>query len=172
MPFSCFRAAGDAASQVASDEAPRLRSRGTFGSRPQQTRRTSRIMGRHGSAGSRSSTTSNESISRLPPCPGLADPKVEAMMMPVPLEARPSRCLRLSQPRTYSDIIDSMKQTKGCRDWRSFAVFHNDDVDEMTVEEHARKRAEAHARKMRKLNSQTSTKSNSSVASIDNLLIC
>lgn len=50
-------------------------------------------------------------------------------MMPVPPEPCPSRCLRMSQPRTYGAIIDGMKSEKGCRDWRSFAVFDSDEID-------------------------------------------
>ena len=65
------------------------------------------------------------------------------MMMPVPMEGRPSHCLRLSQPRIYSNIVDSMKKTKGCRDWRNFAVFYDNDVDElMDADDYALKRKE------------------------------
>ena len=75
-------------------------------------------------------------------------------MMPVPVEPRPSRCLRLSQPKTYSNIVDSMKAHKGCRDWRNFAVFYADDVDEsMSAEDVARRRAADYERKIRQLNS-------------------
>lgn len=78
-------------------------------------------------------------------------------MMPVPPEPRPSRCLRLSQPKTYSAIVDSMKAQKGCRDWRNFAVFHADDVDmSMSAEDVARKRAADYQRKLRQLNSFSS----------------
>lgn len=52
--------------------------------------------------------------------------------MPVPEEKRVSRCLRLSHPKIYSGIVESMKQTKGCRDWRNFDVFHDQEVD-MTI---------------------------------------
>jgi len=97
---------------------------------------------RHGSADSRASTVSNNSISKLPPCKRVSDPTIEKMMMPVPPEPRPSRCLRLSQPKTYSDIVDSMKARKGCRDWRSFDVFHADEIDmDVSAVETAKKRA-------------------------------
>lgn len=85
-------------------------------------------------------------------------------MMPIPPEPRPSRCLRLSQPRTYGDIVDSMKSSKGCRDWRNFAVFHADEVDmSMSAEDVARRRAADYARKMRQLNSFSTDDSNESV---------
>lgn len=75
-------------------------------------------------------------------------------MMPVPPEPRPSRCLRLSQPKTYGDIIYGMKQCKGCRDWRSFAVFEDDEIDmKVSAVETARKRARDYERKLRQLNS-------------------
>ena len=76
-------------------------------------------------------------------------------MMPVPPEGRPSRCLRLSQPKTYSDIVSSMKETRGCRDWRSFDVFYQDDVDgEISAIEVARRRAADCERKCRKFSAQ------------------
>lgn len=75
-------------------------------------------------------------------------------MMPVPAEGRPSRCLRLSQPKTYSNIVDSMKAEKKCRDWRNFQVFHNDEVDlAISVDDVARRRAADFERRMRMLNS-------------------
>lgn len=77
--------------------------------------------------------------------------------MPVPPEPRPSRCLRLSQPKTYSAIVDSMKAQKGCRDWRSFDVFHADDVDaSMSARDVARKRAADCQRKLRQFGSFSS----------------
>lgn len=79
------------------------------------------------------------------------------MMMPVPPEPRPSRCLRLSQPKTYSAIVDSMRTEKGSRDWRNFAVFHNDEIDlKVSAVEVARKRALDYERKVRQLNSFSS----------------
>lgn len=76
-------------------------------------------------------------------------------MMPVPTEGeRPSRCLRMSHPKTYSNIVDSMKKTKGCRDWRNFQVFYNDEVD-MTISavDVAQKRAADYERRLRELSS-------------------
>ena len=74
--------------------------------------------------------------------------------MPVPPEGRPSRCLRLSHPRMYSSLIFDMKQTRGCRTWKDFEVFHADEVDmNVSAVEQARKRAADHARKWAQLNS-------------------
>lgn len=98
----------------------------------------------------------------------MSDPKIEAMMMPVPEEPRASRCLRLSQPKTYSNIVDSMKASRGCRDWRNFQVFHNDEVDmSLSVDEVARRRAADFERKMRSLNSFDSIAQVDSRRSID-----
>lgn len=75
-------------------------------------------------------------------------------MMPLPEEVRASRCLRMSHPRIYSNIVEGMKESKGCRDWRNFAVFHLDDVDEScSAEEVAHKRAADYERKLRQLSS-------------------
>jgi hypothetical protein len=79
----------------------------------------------------------------------VSDPKVDALMMALPPEPRPSRCLRMSHPKTYSAIVNSMKATKGCRDWRSFDVFHPDEVDlTISAEEVARKRAADYERRL------------------------
>ncbi|KAK0268641.1 hypothetical protein LTR35_015376 [Friedmanniomyces endolithicus] len=124
MVFSCFRA-GRGTSLAQQDWNEPTRPRLTHNDRT----KTNKTLRRHGSAESRSSTYSNESISRLPRCSGVSDPQIEAMMMPVPPEVKASRCLRLSMPKTYSDIVDDMRIQKGCRDWRSFAVFYDDEVD-------------------------------------------
>ena len=88
--------------------------------------------------------------------------------MPLPLETRPSYCLRLSQPKTYSNIVDSMKASKGCRDWRNFAVFHPDDVDmSISAEDIARRRAADYERKLRQLS--TSFDSASPVSERDSI---
>lgn len=74
--------------------------------------------------------------------------------MAVPPETRPSRCLRMSQPKTYSNIVDSMKAQKGCRDWKKFPVFHDNDVDEkVSVDDIAKKRQADYERKWGELNS-------------------
>lgn len=74
--------------------------------------------------------------------------------MPSPPEERPSRCLRMSHPKTYSNIVDSMKKSKGCREWKAFPVFYNDEVDmSISALEVARKRAADYERKLRSLNS-------------------
>lgn len=75
-------------------------------------------------------------------------------MMPVPYDPRPSRCLRLSHPRIYSNLVGDMKSEKGCRDWRNFAVFYHDDVDMSTsADEAARQKALEYQRKWKQLNS-------------------
>ncbi|CAK4034544.1 Hypothetical predicted protein [Lecanosticta acicola] len=108
------------------------------------------------STASRASTASNWSISRLPPCKRDSDAKVEAMMMPLPAEPRASRCLRLSQPKTYSNIVHSMKSERGSRDWKSFPVFPDDEVDMAdSANERARRKTVEHARKMRAFSSFT-----------------
>jgi len=46
-----------------------------------------------------------------------------------------------------------MKASKGCRDWRNFAVFYDDDVDMSTsADEAARKKALEYQRSVRLLN--------------------
>lgn len=63
-------------------------------------------------------------------------------MMPLPPDPRPSRCLRLSHPRIYGNIVADMKETKGCRDWRNFAVFESDDVDmNVSADDYAKRKA-------------------------------
>jgi hypothetical protein len=57
-----------------------------------------------------------------------------------------------------------MKETRGCRDWRSFGVFYNDEVDmSISAEDVARRRAADCERKMRKYNSCSSRCGASSV---------
>ncbi|KAK5127516.1 hypothetical protein LTR85_006855 [Meristemomyces frigidus] len=154
MVFNCFRASSGNSLSQELDEAARPHSANNDRPGPRHAKTKSRILRRHGSADSRSSSASNESISKLPPCKRSSDPKIEALMMQVPPEPRPSRCLRLSQPKTYSNIVDSMKASKGCRDWRNFAVFHVDEVDmSMSAEDVARRRARDYERKVRQLNS-------------------
>lgn len=64
------------------------------------------------------------------------------MMMPLPVEARPSRCLRLSHPKIYGSLVSDMKLTKGCRDWRTFDVFDGEDIDaNVSAVDYAKKRA-------------------------------
>jgi hypothetical protein len=79
------------------------------------------------------------------------------MMMPSPPDTRsPQRCLRMSHPRLYASIVKEMKTEKGCRDWRNFAVFPEDDVDERyTADELARKKAVEHQKKLKMLESFT-----------------
>ena len=48
-------------------------------------------------------------------------------MMPVRVKDKPSRPLRLSQPKNFSDIVHDMKATKKSRDWKAFPVFEDDD---------------------------------------------
>lgn len=73
-------------------------------------------------------------------------------MMPVPTEGRQSRCLRLSHPKIYGNLVSDMKSSKGCRDWRNFDVFYNDDVDmSITADEAAKQRAIAYQRQVREM---------------------
>ncbi|KXT17619.1 hypothetical protein AC579_10165 [Pseudocercospora musae] len=133
---------------------------------PPRAPRKKRIsrQGSNQSNASRCSTASNSSISKLPPCKRASDPKIEAMMMPVPPEPRSSRCLRMSHPKIYGDIVSSMKASKGCRDWASFPVFYQDEVDmSMSADEVARKRAADYERKMRQLNSFSSDEDHRSI---------
>lgn len=147
MVFSCFR------SSVGNDldaivEAPRRVSTNSS-----SFKRGIRRIGTDQSSSSASSrSSSNASISKLPPCRRQeSEHIIAAMMMPEPVEPRSSRCLRLSQPKTYSNIITSMKQAQGCRDWRNFDVFHVDDVDDdISADEVARQRAADCDRKCKK----------------------
>lgn len=162
MPLSCFCAAG--ANRVDLDDLPQA-------ARPVAKKSGSRIrrVGSGDTTISTSSTKSNESISKLPPCrrPD-SDAKCEAMMMPVPHDARPSRCLRLSHPRVYGNLVSDMKASKGCRDWRSFAVFYDDDVDmSMTADEAARKKALEYQRTWRQINCSFESSPRSDVSSVD-----
>ena len=150
MILNCFRGAGG--TQLAIDDDRPEAARRT----PVSGKKSSHTVRRQGSDQSRVSTVSsksNESISKLPPCNRSSDPKIESMMMPLPHEARPSRCLRLSHPRIYGGLVSDMKASKGCRDWRNFAVFYHDDVDmSITADEAARKKAIEYQRKLRQLN--------------------
>lgn len=122
-------------------------------------RKTATFLRRSGTDKSDASTTastrSNDSISQLPPCKRRSDAEIDALMMPVPHNERPSRCLRLSHPKVYSSLVAEMKAERGgSRDWRGFDVFYADEVDEkVSAVERARKTAENHARKMRLLDS-------------------
>jgi hypothetical protein len=108
-------------------------------------------------SGTSSRASSNTSIALLPPCRRDSEDeiRIEAMMMPSPPDTRsPQRCLRMSHPRLYASIVKEMKFEKGCRDWRNFAVFPEDDVDERyTAEELARKKAQEYQKKLRMLDS-------------------
>jgi hypothetical protein len=79
-------------------------------------------------------------------------------MMPLPADERgPAQCLRVSFPRIYGDIVSDMRIAKGCRDWRNFAVFHDNDVDlNVTAEQYARKKARDYEAKMKKFGSFSS----------------
>nr|POE82267.1 protein-lysine n-methyltransferase efm6 [Quercus suber] len=158
IPLRCLLiASAPRAARTNSDDFMASRPRPQTFNKRNLTATNPRMIRRHGTANSCSSTISNDSISKLPPCDRSSDRKIEAMMMPVPQDARASRCLRLSHPRIYSNIIEGMKVSQGCRDWRSFAVFHADDVDETcSAEEVARKRASDYERKARQLNSFSS----------------
>lgn len=145
MKFSCFRPVSRDV-DADQEEAPRM-----------PRKKTVNRQGSNQSQASRCSTVSNSSISKLPPCKRESDCRIDAMMMPVPPEPRVSRCLRMSHPKIYSGIVDSMKETKGCRDWRKFDVFYTDEVD-MTISapEVGQKRAADHDQKLRDLNSFSS----------------
>ncbi len=155
MLINCFRGAGSNSIGDIDDDRPQAPRPTVLAS----NRKSSRFIKRQGSDESRlssnssNSTKSNESIAKLPPCKRGSDPKIEAMMMPLPTEHRPSKCLRLSHPRIYSNVVSDMKASKGCRDWRNFAVFYNDDVDmSITADEAAEQRAIEHRRQLKKLN--------------------
>jgi hypothetical protein len=46
-----------------------------------------------------------------------------------------------------------MKSCKGCRDWKNFAVFYDDDVDmSTTADEAARRKAIEYQKRLRELN--------------------
>lgn len=150
MVISCFRG-GRGNSLTIDDDRPQPARRPTS-----SRNKVIRTISRQGSDSSRissASTCSNESISKLPPCKRDSDAKIESMMMPVPNDSRPSRCLRLSHPRIYSNLVSDMKSSKGCRNWKDFAVFYNDDVDmNLTADEAAKRRAIEYQRKVRELN--------------------
>ena len=145
MRLLCFRSAD--ANALGAEETPQA-------AKPVAKKHSNiRRVGSGGSTLSNASTCSNESISKLPPCRAMSDPKVDAMMMPLPYDPRPSRCLRLSHPRVFGNLVTDMKASKGCRDWRNFAVFYDDDVDMSTsADEAARKKALEYQRSVRLLN--------------------
>lgn len=148
MLINCFRPAAKSALGEHDDPHPQP-------ARPRPNpRKTATFLRRSGTDNSRvsstSSTTSNDSISKLPPCKRRSDAEIDALMMPVPHNERPSRCLRLSHPRVYSSLVAEMKASRGCRNWKDFDVFYADDVDmRVSAVDKARKTAEMHARKMR-----------------------
>ena len=161
MPLSCFRAARGNRLEI--DDLPQA-------ARPVAKKAGSRIrrVGSGDTTISTTSTCSNDSISRLPPCRTSSDPKVEAMMMPLPHDARPSSCLRLSHPRLYGNLVSDMKSSKGCRDWRNFAVFYDDDVDmSTTADEAARKKAIEYQRQLRAINCSFESSPRSDLSSVD-----
>lgn len=75
-------------------------------------------------------------------------------MMPMPQEARQSRCLRMSHPKIYGDIVNEMKRERKSRAWKDFQVFHTDEVD-MTISavDMAAKKAAQYERMVRDLSS-------------------
>lgn len=152
--LNCFCAAGGNRLEIDDDRPQPARS-------PTSTAKKSRMLSRQGSDTSQISSSSSksiDSISRLPPCKRTSDPKIEAMMMPLPHDPRPSRCLRLSHPKIYSNLVSDMKSSKGCRDWKNFPVFYNDDIDINTsADEFARKKALDYERKLRQLNASFSS---------------
>ncbi|KAL1586832.1 hypothetical protein WHR41_04492 [Cladosporium halotolerans] len=157
MPFSCFRPSKGA---TPVEQAPRpVRPTSlTHNSRPKFSSFNFRRQDSNSTTNSTPSrASSNESIALLPPCRRESDDKIEALMMPVPPDTRsPQRCLRMSHPRLYASIVKEMKAEKGCRDWRNFAVFPSDDVDEEhTAEELARKKAAEYQKKLKMLESFT-----------------
>lgn len=63
----------------------------------------------------------------------------------------------MSHPKIYSDIVSSMKECRGCRDWRNFAVFHDDEIDmKKSAEEYAYRKRLDYERKIRELSSFSS----------------
>jgi len=74
----------------------------------------------------------------------------------------------LSMPKTYADIVEGMKCERGCRAWRDFAVFEDDDVDmTKSAVEVAKQTAARCERKVRALNSCSSgTNSQKSLGSM------
>lgn len=150
MLINCFRPAKDAVAVDCDDRPSRARPRPN----PRKTATFLRRSGTDKSDISTSSTTSNDSISRLPPCKRHSEAELHALMMPVPHNERPSRCLRLSHPKMYSSLVSDMKASRGCRNWKDFDVFYADDVDmNVSAVDKARKTAADHARKMRMLDS-------------------
>lgn len=74
----------------------------------------------------------------------------------------------MSHPKIYGNIIDSMKSERGCRDWRSFATFHADEVDmKVSAIEAAEKRARDFERRMRELESFSSASGSDQSSEVD-----
>jgi len=87
----------------------------------------------------------------------MSEADMEKKLMPVPDEQRQSRSLRFSHPRIYSDIVTDMRLQKGCRDWKNFAVFHNDDVDErISADQYAKRKAVDYEKRLQELASFSS----------------
>lgn len=152
MLINCFRPAKNAVAVDDDDQQPQpARPRPS----PKKTATFLRRSGTdHSDVSSTSSTHTNDSISKLPPCKRHSDAELDALMMPVPHNERPSRCLRLSHPKMYSSLVSEMKATRGCRNWKDFDVFYTDDVDmNVSAIDRARKTAAHHASKMRMLDS-------------------
>lgn len=67
-------------------------------------------------------------------------------------------------------IADMKVASGGSRDWRTFDVFHPDEIDEkVSAVEKGRRTAENHARKMRALNSFDSDPRDEPRRSIDDV---
>ena len=169
MPvFSCFRSESSLQHELGDRPRP---AHLVNGGRAKSSK--SRMLRRQGSSDSQksnSTTASNDSIARLEPCKKLPEATLEAMMMPLPTE-RPSRCLRLSQPKTYSNIIDSMKAQRGCRDWRTFDVFYENDIDAtMSADELAKVRVADFEKKLRQFDSFDSREGSNRSIEVD--MIC
>ena len=148
MRINCFRAASSSKCVPLDDDRPESPRPANFAKKNRKLHRQSTGESQISSASSKSI----ESMSKLPPCKRASE-QIEAMMMPLPHEPRPSRCLRLSHPRTYGALVYDMKASKGCRDWRNFPVFYNEDVDmSISADEAARKKAIDYQRKVRQLN--------------------
>ena len=95
---------------------------------------------------------------------------MEKKLMPVPDEQRQSRCLRFSHPRIYSDIVSDMRLQKGCRDWKNFAVFHDEDVDmKVSAEAYAKKRALDYEKRLKEFASFSSSSEGLEEDSLDTI---
>jgi hypothetical protein len=159
MRLNCFRSpSGNSINQYSLDDETLPACKPRPAKRTSTDRVKTRMLRRQGSDSDRASTISTSpSKSSIPPCRKPSDAEnavIQAMMMPVPIEGRPSKCLRLSHPKIYSNIVESMKQSRGCRDWRSFDVFYEDDVDmTRSAVDEARKRKADYEKKWGVLNS-------------------